>query len=142
MEREARLREKGCRALVSRLCWILVWSSAAPAALPRPHFRVRKHLEKHTQITKKTCKTYKAELRAPPCGPVSQKHTRETPKTAQTSQRHPKGRHENAKETPEDPRGCQKSAGGLPKSTKNDENTEKESKAKTIKNLTFWYLLK
>jgi hypothetical protein len=89
-EREARLKEKGCRAMVSRLCWILVWSSAAPAALPRPRFRVRKHLEKHTQITKKTCKTYKAELRAPPCGPVSQKNTRETPKTAQTSQRHPK----------------------------------------------------
>ena len=119
-EREARLKEKGCRPMVPRLCWILVWSSAAPAALPRPRFRVRKQLEKHThKLQRKHAKHTKLGLEPPPCGPVSQKSTRESPKTAQTSQRHPKGRHENAKETPEDPKGCQKTSGSLPKSTKN-----------------------
>ena len=36
--RTARLKKKGCRAMVSRLCWKLMWSSAAPAARPRPRF--------------------------------------------------------------------------------------------------------
>ena len=33
---EARLKMEGCREMVSKLCWLLQWSSAAPAARPRP----------------------------------------------------------------------------------------------------------
>ena len=76
------------------------------------------HTKKPTPKTKKTYKTHKAGLRAPPLQPLVTKKYQREPKTAQTSQRHPKGHHENAKETPNDPKGCPKSAGGLPKSTK------------------------
>ena len=71
------------------------------------------HANQKENITK-----YKAELRAPPCGPVSQKSITASPKTVQASQRQPKGRHENAQETPEEPKGCQKTAGGIPKCPK------------------------
>ena len=90
-----------------------------------------KNMKNILKLRRKHTKHTKLSLDPPPCGPVSQKNTGESPKTPQASQRHPKGRHENAKETPEDPKGRQKSGGGLPKRTKNVKQTEKERQAKT-----------
>ena len=79
--------------MVSKLCWILLWSSAAPAARPRPRFRVRKHLgnhEKTMQITKKTYKTHQAGLRVPPLRPLVTKKYQREPKDSPDEPKAPK----------------------------------------------------
>ena len=94
--------------MVSRLCWILLWSSAAPAARPRPRFLVRKHLGKHEKTTPKTKKTYKkhkAGLRVPPLAAPCHK---KRPKRYQKQSRRAKGTQKGDTRTPRDPRRSQR----------------------------------
>ena len=94
--------------MVSRLCWILLWSSAAPAAPPRPRFLMRKHLEKHEKKTPKTKKTYekhKAGLRVPPLRHlVTKKYQKDT----KNSPDEPKAPKRAPRERQRDPRRSQK----------------------------------
>ena len=61
---------------------------------------IGKTLKKCDKLERKHTKHTKLGLEPPPCGPVSQKSTREIPKTAQTSQGHIKTPRNTSKMTP------------------------------------------
>ena len=124
--------------MVSRLCWILLWSSAAPAAPPRPRFLVRKHLEKHEKTTPKTKKTYKkhkAGLRVPSLRPLVtkkyQKDTKNSPDEPKAPKRAPRERQRDPRRSQRVPKECRRPPKKHQKVTKKRKKMPRQKLVKT-----------
>ena len=127
--------------MVSRLCWILLWSSAAPAAPPRPRFLVRKHLEKHEKNNaqdkeniQKTQSWAESPLLAAPCHKKVPKRYQKQPRRATGTQ---KGDTRTPKRPQTIPKGAQRAPEASQKAPKSKEKTEKMPRRKLIKTSPF-----
>ena len=123
--------------MVSRLCWILLWGSAAPAARPRPRFRVKNTSGKTCKNTHKLKKKHKKHTKLslePPLAALCHKNIPERP---QRQPRRAKGTQKGDTRTPKRPqripKGGQRAPEASQKAQKSDKKMEKEGMTKTSK---------
>ena len=113
-EREARLKMEGCKEMVSKLCWLLQWSSAAPAARPRPRWQMKKQLKKHGTSLQNEPKNRPGAVPEPTDSPDEPKAPRKVAERAHIQLRQAKGTQQDDTSTPNRRQRFQKSAKRTP----------------------------